>query len=57
MQQVNAITEAAQAEVKEEEVKKEEKKADDVEALVEGLEADSLAQAEADQKADVEEYK
>lgn len=54
---VNASTEAAQAEVKEEEVKKEEKKADDVEALVEGLEADSLAQAEADQKAAVEEYK
>ena len=54
---VNASTEAAQAEVKEEEVKKEEKKADDVEALVEGLEADSLAQAEADQKAAVEEFK
>ena len=54
---VNASTEAAQAEVKEEEVKKEEKKADDVDALVEGLEADSLAQAEADQKAAVEEYK
>ena len=54
---VNASTEAAQAEVKEEEVKTEEKKADDVEALVEGLEADSLAQAEADQKAAVEEYK
>ena len=54
---VNASTEAAQAEVNEEEVKKEEKKADDVEALVEGLEADSLAQAEADQKAAVEEYK
>ena len=54
---VNASTEAAQAEVKKEEVKKEEKKADDVEALVEGLEADSLAQAEADQKAAVEEFK
>ena len=54
---VNASTEAAQAEVKEEEVKTEEKKADDVDALVEGLEADSLAQAEADQKAAVEEYK
>ena len=54
---VNASTEAAQAEVKEEEVKNEEKKADDVDALVEGLEADSLAQAEADQKAAVEEYK
>ena len=54
---VNASTESAQAEVKEEEVKKEEKKADDVDALVEGLEADSLAQAEADQKAAVEEYK
>ncbi len=54
---VNASTEAAEAEVKEEEVKKEEKKADDVEALVEGLEEDSLAQAEADQKAAVEEYK
>ena len=54
---VNASTEAAEAEVKEEEVKKEEKKADDVEALVEGLEADSLAQAEADQKAAVEEFK
>ena len=54
---VNASTEAAQAEVKKEEVKKEEKKADDVDALVEGLEADSLAQAEADQKAAVEEYK
>ena len=52
---VNASTEAAQAEVKEEEVKTEEKKADDVDALVEGLEADSLAQAEADQKAAVEE--
>ena len=54
---VNASTEAAQAEVKKEEVKKEEKKADDVEAMVEGLEADSLAQAEADQKAAVEEFK
>ena len=54
---VNASTESAQAEVKKEEVKKEEKKADDVDALVEGLEADSLAQAEADQKAAVEEYK
>ena len=54
---VNASTEAAQTEVKEEEVKTEEKKADDVDALVEGLEADSLAQAEADQKAAVEEYK
>ena len=54
---VNASTEAAQAEEKKEEVKKEEKKADDVEALVEGLEEDSLAQAEADQKAAVEEYK
>ena len=50
----NASTEAAQVVVKEE---KAEVVADDVESLVEGLEADSLAQAEADQAAAVEEYK
>ncbi len=58
----NASTEAAQAEVAEaevveEEVAAEEVAADDVDALVEDLAADSLAQAEADQQAAVEEYK
>ena len=47
----NASTESATEEVKEE------KTAGDVESLVEGLENDSLAQLEADQKAAVEEYK
>ena len=47
----NASTESATEEVKEE------KAAGDVESLVEGLENDSLAQLEADQKAAVEEYK
>ena len=49
----NASTEEAQAEVKEEKAVA----ADDVEALMENLAADSLAQAEADQQAAVEEYK
>ena len=49
----NASTEEAQAEVKEEKTVA----ADDVEALMENLAADSLAQAEADQQAAVEEYK
>ena len=49
----NASTEQAQAEVKEEKTVA----ADDVEALMENLAADSLAQAEADQQAAVEEYK
>ena len=53
----NASTEAAQVEVKEEVKPAAEKKADDVEALVEGLEADSLAQTEADQEAALAEYK
>ena len=47
----NASTESVTEEVKEE------KAAGDVESLVEGLENDSLAQLEADQKAAVEEYK
>ena len=47
----NASTESVAEEVKEE------KAASDVESLVEGLENDSLAQLEADQKAAVEEYK
>ena len=47
----NASTETVTEEVKEEKV------ANDVESLVEGLENDSLAQLEADQKAAVEEYK
>ena len=47
----NASTESVTEEVKEE------KTAGDVESLVEGLENDSLAQLEADQKAAVEEYK
>ena len=53
----NASTEAAQAEVApvKEEVKAE--ATDDVEALIEELAADSLAQAEADQEAALEEYK
>ena len=53
----NASTEAAQAEVApvKEEVKAE--PTDDVEALIEELAADSLAQAEADQEAALEEYK
>ena len=53
----NASTEAAQAEVApvKEEVKAE--ATDDVEALIEELAADSLAQAEEDQKAAFEEYK
>ena len=53
----NASTEAAQAEVApvKEEVKAE--PTDDVEALIEELAADSLAQAEADQEAAYEEYK
>ena len=52
----NASTEAAQAEVApaKEEAKAE---ADDLDALVEDLAADNLAQAEADQKAAFEEYK
>ena len=49
----NASTEEAQAEVKEEKTVA----ADDVEALMENLAADSLAQAAADQQAAVEEYK
>ena len=49
----NASTEEAQAEVKEEKAVA----ADDVEALMENLAADSLAQAAADQQAAVEEYK
>ena len=49
----NASTEEAQAEVKEEKAVA----ADDVEALMENLAADSLAQATADQQAAVEEYK
>ena len=49
----NASTEEAQAEVKEEKTVA----ADDVEALMENLAADSLAQVEADQQAAVEEYK
>ena len=49
----NASTEEAQAEVKEEKAVA----ADDVEALMENLASDSLAQAEADQQAAVEEYK
>ena len=49
----NASTEEAQAEVKEEKAVA----ADDVEALMENLAADSLAQVEADQQAAVEEYK
>ena len=53
----NASTEAVQVEVKEEVKPAAEKKADDVEALVEGLEADSLAQTEADQEAALAEYK
>ena len=52
----NASTEAAE-EVVEAEVATEEPKADDVEALVEDIATDSLAQLEADQKAAVEEYK
>ena len=54
----NASTEAAQAEVApvKEEVKAVEA-TDDVEALIEELAADSLAQAEADQEAAYEEYK
>ena len=52
----NASTEAAQ--VEEVEVVEEEVVANDVDALVEGLAAaDSLAQAEADQKAAIEEFK
>ena len=52
----NASTEAAQAEVAP--VKEEAKaEADDLDALVEDLAADNLAQAEADQKAAFEEYK
>ena len=52
----NASTEAAQTEVAP--VKEEAKvEADDLDALVEDLAADSLAQAEADQKAAFEEYK
>ena len=53
----NASTEAAQAEVAEVEVVEEEVVVDDVDALVEDLAADSLAQLEADQQAAVEEYK
>ena len=49
----NASTEEAQAEVKEEKAVA----ADDVEALMENLASDSLAQAAADQQAAVEEYK
>ena len=49
----NASTEEAQAEVKEEKTVA----ADDVEALMENLASDSLAQAAADQQAAVEEYK
>ena len=52
----NASTEAAE-EIVEAEVATEEPKADDVEALVEDIATDSLAQLEADQKAAVEEYK
>ena len=51
----NASTEAAQETVKE--VKAEEKAVEDLDALVEGLGADSLAQAAEDQAAALEEYK
>ena len=52
----NASTEAVQTEVEEAQVA-EEVATDDVEALVEDLAADSLAQLEAEQKAAVETYK
>ena len=51
----NASTEAAQETVKE--VKAEENAVEDLDALVEGLGADSLAQAAEDQAAALEEYK